>query len=156
MFYDDFDGKNPVINISNYTFSLGIILVSDLTNRQSYDSIKQWLSEAIRSRSQQKLYEWFPVKFLLFPIDSLFSPTEFTSEILQNFDVPLLLIHTKFDESNGISLLNNSKSPSISSNQSPLSNSLLPNYNRKSPLANLFNCDEIFIVKISRFSTDIY
>jgi len=84
--------------------------------------------------------------FFLCFID-LFSPTEFTPEVLQNFNVPILLIHTKFDESNGISLLNNSKSTSMSSNQSLSSNSLLPNYNRKSTLANLFNCDEIFIVK---------
>jgi len=78
----------------------------------------------------------------------MFSPTEFTPEVMQNFDVPLLLVHTKLDESNGISLLNNSKSTSMTSNQSLSSNSLLPNYNRKSTLANLFNCDEIFIVKI--------
>ncbi len=78
----------------------------------------------------------------------IFSPTEFTPEVMQNFDVPLLLVHTKLDESNGISLLNNSKSTSMTSNQSLSSNSLLPNYNRKSTLANLFNCDEIFIVKI--------
>jgi len=83
----------------------------------------------------------------IFFID-MFSPTEFTPELLQNFNVPILLIHTKFDESNGIFLLNNSKSTSLTSNQSLSSNSLLPNYNRKSSLANLFNCDEIFIVKI--------
>lgn len=76
----------------------------------------------------------------------IFSPTEFTPDVLQNFNIPILLIHTKFDESNGISLLNNSKSASTSGNQLHSSNSLLPNYNRKSPLANLFNCDEIFIV----------
>jgi len=88
--------------------------------------------------------------FLLFFID-IFSSTEFTPELLKNFDVPLLLIHTKFDESNGISLLNNSKSTNTNNNQLLSSNSLLPNYNRKSTLANLFNCDEIFLVKIYLF-----
>jgi hypothetical protein len=83
---------------------------------------------------------------------NIFSPTEFTPEVIQNFDVPILLIHTKLDESNGISLLNNSKSTSMTSNQSFSSNSLLPNYNRKSTLANLFNCDEIFIVNIDFIS----
>ncbi|CAF4211938.1 unnamed protein product [Rotaria sp. Silwood2] len=112
MFYDEFNG---------------IILVSDLTNRQSYDNLKEWLYEVICYRSQQKL------------------PTEFTPEVLQNFDVPLLLVHTKFDESNGTSLLNNSKSTNMINNHSFSSTSLLPNYNRKSALANLFNCDEIFI-----------
>jgi len=123
MFYDEFNG---------------IILVSDLTSRQSYDNLKEWLYEVIRYRSRQRL------------------PTEFTPEVLQNFDVPLLLIHTKFDESNGISLLNNSKTTNLSSNQLLSSNSLLPNYNRKSTLANLFNCDEIFINCYSnkRFSID--
>ena len=72
---------------------------------------------------------------------------EFSPDLLQTFDIPLLLIHTKFDESNGISLLNPGRSNSTSSSQSLSSASLLPNYNRKSNLANLFNCDEIFIVK---------
>jgi hypothetical protein len=93
-----------------------------------------------------------PKLYFCFLLIDVFSPTEFTPEVLQNFDVPILLIHTKFDESNGISLLNNSKSPNPSSNQSFSSNSLLPNYNRKSTLANSFNCDEIFIVKINLIS----
>ncbi len=84
---------------------------------------------------------------MFFVDTSLCSPAEFTPEVLQNFDIPILLIHTKFDESNGTSLLNNSKSTNTISNHSISSNSLLPNYNRKSALANLFNCDEIFIVK---------
>jgi len=44
----------------------------------------------------------------------------------------------------------------MTSNHSFASSSLLPNYNRKSPLANLFNCDEIFINCYSnkRFSID--
>jgi len=102
-----------------YEFN-GIILVSDLTSRQSYDNLKEWLYEVIRYRSQQKL------------------PSEFSSEVLQNFDVPLLLIHTKFDESNGTSLLNNSKSTTMTKSQSFSADSLLPNVNRKSTLANLF------------------
>ena len=40
MFYDEFNG---------------IILVSDLTSRQSYDNLKDWLLEVIRYRSQQKM-----------------------------------------------------------------------------------------------------
>ena len=47
-------------------------------------------------------------------------------------------------------LLNNSKSTSMSTNQSLSSSSLLPNFNRKSPLANLFNCDEIYLVNKSK------
>lgn len=74
---------------------------------------------------------------------------EFSPDLLQTFDVPLLLIHTKFDESNGVSLLNHGRSNSTSSSQSLSSVGLLPNYNRKSNLANLFNCDEIFIVQNS-------
>ncbi|CAF0747428.1 unnamed protein product [Adineta ricciae] len=122
MFYDEFSG---------------IILVSDLTSRQSYDNLKEWLYEVIRYRSQQKL------------------PKDFTPEILQNFDVPILLIHTKFDESNGTSLLNSSKS---ASSDLASTSSLLPNYNRKSSLANLFNCDEIFVNCYSnkRFSVDTH
>ena len=77
----------------------------------------------------------------------LFRPAEFSSELLSTFDVPLLLVHTKFDESNGTSLLTNSKSAGLGSPQSYASDSLLPNYNRKSPLAHLFNCDEIFLVR---------
>ncbi|CAF3323737.1 unnamed protein product [Rotaria sp. Silwood1] len=123
MFYDDFNG---------------IILVSDLTSRPSYDNLKEWLDEVIRYRSQQKL------------------PTEFTSEALKNFDIPLLLVHTKFEESKATSLLNNSKSPNNINNHSFSSSSLLPNYNRKSVLANLLNCDEIFIDCYSKkqFSND--
>lgn len=94
-----------------------------------------------------KTVKWKLIFILFYVNISLCSPTEFTPEVLQNFDVPILLIHTKFDESNGISLLNNSKSTNSTSHHSLSSNSLLPNYNRKSSLANLFNCDEIFIVK---------
>ena len=75
-------------------------------------------------------------------------PAAFSPELLQNFHFPLLLIHTKLDESNGTSLLNNTRTTSLNGAPSLPSDSLLPNYNRKSPLANLFNCDEIFIVKI--------
>ncbi|CAF0781741.1 unnamed protein product [Adineta steineri] len=125
MFYDEFNG---------------IILVSDLTSKQSYENLKEWLYEVIRYRSRQKL------------------PTEFSPDVLQNFDVPILLIHTKFDESNGVSLLNNSKSTNFNSNHSLSSTSLLPNYNRRSSLANLFNCDEIFLNCYSnkRFSVDTH
>jgi len=125
MFYDDFDG---------------IILVSDLTSRQSYDNMKDWLYEVIRYRSRQKL------------------PADFSSEALRNFDVPILLVHTKFDESNGTSLLNSSRSIGGKSHlsSSSLSESLLPNVNRKTALANLFNCDELFVNCYSntRFSLD--
>ncbi|CAF3235257.1 unnamed protein product [Rotaria socialis] len=117
----------------------GIILVSDLTSHQSYDNLKEWLYEVIRYRSRQKL------------------PTEFTPDVLQNFDIPILLVHTKLDESNGVSLLDNSKSPNVmNNNHTSSSSSLLPNFNRKSVLANLFNCDEIFINCYSnkRFSVD--
>jgi len=119
MFYDEFNG---------------IILVSDLTSRQSFDNLKEWIYEVIRHRSREKL------------------PTEFNSDVLHNFDVPILLVHTKFDESNGTSLLssnNNSRMKSFGSSHSLSSsssfNSLLPDFNRKSSLANLFNCDEIFV-----------
>ncbi|CAF5174639.1 unnamed protein product, partial [Rotaria magnacalcarata] len=106
---------------------------------QSYDNLKEWLYEVIRYRSRQKL------------------PTEFTPDVLQNFDIPILLVHTKLDESNGVSLLDNSKSPNMmNNNHTSSSSSLLPNFNRKSVLANLFNCDEIFINCYSnkRFSVD--
>lgn len=81
---------------------------------------------------------------------SLLRSTELSSDILRTFDVPLLLVHTKFDESNGTSLLNNSKSPSATNAASYASDSLLPDYNRKSPLAHLFNCDEMFLVRSAR------
>lgn len=59
MFYDDFDGKKSNFFIFKLWIisSIGIILVSDLTNRQSYDNLKEWLHEVIRYRSRQKLYE---------------------------------------------------------------------------------------------------
>jgi hypothetical protein len=104
--------------------------------------MKLFVIDLHKNCKQRKTY------FYRFSFIDMFSPTEFTPELLQNFNVPILLIHTKFDESNGIFLLNNSKSTSLTSNQSLSSSSLLPNYNRKSSLANLFNCDEIFIVKI--------
>lgn len=123
MFYDEFDG---------------IVLVSDLTSRQSYENLKEWLYEVIRYRSRQKL------------------PAEFSPDVLRSFDVPILLIHTKFDESNGTSLLNTSKTNGVNSHSSSLTESLLPNVNRKSALANMFNCDEIFVNCYSnkRFSVD--
>lgn len=125
MFYDDFDG---------------IILVSDLTSRQSYDNLKEWLYEVMRYRSRERM------------------PAAFSPELLQNFHFPLLLIHTKLDESNGTSLLNSARTTSLNGAPSLPSDSLLPNYNRKSPLANLFNCDEIFIncYANKRFSIDTH
>lgn len=56
MFYDEFDGitKRNLSLIYDLLF-LGIILVSDLTSRQSYDNLKDWLYEVIRYRSRQKL-----------------------------------------------------------------------------------------------------
>ena len=62
MFYDDFNGLNidhkEKIGFYSNIF-LGIILVSDLSSRQSYDNLKEWLYEVIRYRSQQKLYRTF-------------------------------------------------------------------------------------------------
>ena len=58
MFYDEFDGKNLSLTMNtsfDVCFFLGIILVSDLTSRQSYDNLKEWLYEVIRYRSRQKL-----------------------------------------------------------------------------------------------------
>jgi len=154
MFYDDFNGLNidqkEKIGFYSNIF-LGIILVSDLSSRQSYDNLKEWLYEVIRYRSQQKLYRTFLFVKYLFLLEYFgFSPSEFSADVLQTFDIPILLVHTKLNESNGISLLNNSKSTSMSTSQSLSSSSLLPNFNRKSPLANLFNCDEIYLVNKSK------
>ncbi len=56
MFYDDYDGKNNEFLSRKYSWNfLGIILVSDLTSRQSFDNLKEWLYEVIRFRSRQKL-----------------------------------------------------------------------------------------------------
>ena len=130
-----------------FALFLGIILVSDLTSRQSYDNMKDWLYEVIRYRSRQKLFDenFSKTKKKFFS----FRPADFSSEALRNFDVPILLVHTKFDESNGTSLLNSSRSIGGKSHlsSSSLSESLLPNVNRKTALANLFNCDELFVVR---------
>ena len=138
----------------NSNFFPGIILVSDLTSRQSYDNLKEWLYEVIRYRSRQKLYVEtieFRLKIFVLYLFLSFRPAEFTPDVLRSFDIPILLVHTKFDESNGISLLNTSRSTGGNAQSSSLSDSLLPNVNRKSALANLFNCDEIFVVRTWNF-----
>lgn len=86
---------------------------------------------------------------LIFIKSSLhFSPNHFTPDMLKNFDTPILLVHTKLDESNEDSVFkNNSKSTSKISNGTSSSSDLLPNYNRKSILASLLNCDELFVVR---------
>ncbi len=62
MFYDEFNGKKKshdfFLSMNYYSLNFtGIILVSDLTSRQSYDNLKEWLYEVIRYRSRQKLYK---------------------------------------------------------------------------------------------------
>lgn len=111
--------------------------------------MKDWLYEVIRYRSRQKLFDENFSKQKKKRFFFSFRPADFSSDALRNFDVPILLVHTKFDESNGTSLLNSSRSTGGKSHlsSSSLSESLLPNVNRKTALANLFNCDELFVVR---------
>jgi hypothetical protein len=79
-------------------------------------------------------------------------PSEISDDILRTFDLPVLLVHTKFDESNGSALLNSGKSSQLGHGNAHATDSLLPNVHRKTPLANVLSCDEIFVVRKIRLA----
>jgi GTPase SAR1 family protein len=61
MFYDEFDGT-PMRDVCSKSidqcvsfYGKGVILVSDLTSRSSYDNLKEWIYEVMRYRSRERM-----------------------------------------------------------------------------------------------------